>query len=94
VYRSRFKLLSYLLGPWAVDGSFVIYKGIEGGFEQLRMSGAGPADEAGVLQRHAQGCVEPWRRLGDPKLPLPAPTGVQLAPTSPKLVERLYEKWF
>jgi hypothetical protein len=28
VPTSRFVSLSYLLGPWAVDGSFVSYKGI------------------------------------------------------------------
>jgi hypothetical protein len=33
VCTSRFKPLSHLLGPSAVDGSFVGYKGIEGGFQ-------------------------------------------------------------
>jgi hypothetical protein len=51
------------------------------------MSGAGSAEEPGILQRHTQGCVEPSRGLEDPNLPVWAPTGVQLAPTSPKLVE-------
>jgi membrane protein len=51
------------------------------------MSGAGSAEEPGILQRHGQGCVERLRGLEDPNLPLSAPTGVQLAPTSPKLVE-------
>jgi len=36
------------------------------------MSGAGSAEEPGVLQRHVQGCVEPSGGLEDPKLPLPA----------------------
>jgi hypothetical protein len=48
---------------------------------------AGSAEEPGILKRHAQGCVEPSRGLEDSNLPLSAPTGVQLAPTSPKLVE-------
>jgi len=62
VYRSRFEPLSYLLGPWAVDGSLVSYKGIQGAFEQLWMSGAGSAEEPGILQRHGQGCVERFAR--------------------------------
>src|SRR5215216_1361903 len=40
-----------------------------------------------MLQRHAQGCVEPSRGLEDRKIPLSAPNGVQLAPTSPECVE-------
>ena len=51
------------------------------------MSGAGSAEEPGLLQRHAQGCVECSRGLEDANLPLSAPTGVQLAPTSPMFVE-------
>jgi hypothetical protein len=51
------------------------------------MSGAGSAEEPGILKHHAQGCVDPSRGLGDPILPLSAPTDGQLAPTSPKLVE-------
>jgi hypothetical protein len=51
------------------------------------MSGAGSAEESVILQRHAQGCVEPSRGLEDPIVPLSVPTGVQLSPTSPKLVE-------
>jgi hypothetical protein len=54
----------------AVDGSFVGYKGIEGGFEQLWRSGAGSAEEAGIVQWHAQGCVEPSRGLEGLDLPL------------------------
>jgi hypothetical protein len=57
VYRGRFEPFSYLLGPWAVDGSFVSYKDIEGGFEELWMSGAGSTEEPGIVQRHAQGGV-------------------------------------
>jgi hypothetical protein len=87
VCTSRFEPLCYLLGPWAVDGSFVSYKGIQGGFEDLWISGAGSAEEPGLLRRHDQGGVAPLRGLEDPKLPLSAPNGVQLAPTSPKLVE-------
>jgi hypothetical protein len=37
-----------------------------------------------------QGCVESSRGLEDPKLPLSIPTGVQLAPTSLKLVEGVF----
>ena len=59
VYRRRFEPLSPRLGPWAVDGSFVSYNGIQGGFEELWRSGAGSAEEPGILQRHNQGCVEP-----------------------------------
>ena len=51
------------------------------------MSGAGSAEEPGILQRHAQGCVERSGGLEDPNLPLWAPAGVQFAPTSPMLVE-------
>jgi hypothetical protein len=51
------------------------------------MSGAGSAEESVILQRHAQGYVEPSRGLEDPILPLSAPTGAQLTPTSPKLVK-------
>jgi hypothetical protein len=58
VRTSPFELFSLLLGPWAVEGSFVSYKGIRGGFEELWMSGAGSAEEPGLLQRHAQGRVE------------------------------------
>src|SRR5215204_3285707 len=39
---------------------------------------AGSAEEPGILQRHAQGCVERSRGLGYPNLPLSTPTGVQL----------------
>jgi hypothetical protein len=51
------------------------------------MPGTGSAEEPGILQRHGQGCVERLRGLVDPKLPLSAPTGVQLAPTSPECVD-------
>jgi hypothetical protein len=51
------------------------------------MSGAGLVEEVGILQRHDQGCVERSGGLEDPDLPLAAPSRVQLAPTSPKLVE-------
>ena len=90
VRTSRFEPLSYLLGPWAVDGSFISYKGIQCAFEELWKSRTGSADEPGILRRHAQGCVEPSRGLEDPNVPLSAPTGVQLVPTSPKLVEKLF----
>jgi hypothetical protein len=88
VCRSRFKLLSHLLSPRAVDGSFVSYTGIQGGFEELWMSGSGSAEEAGIVQRHGQACVEPSRGPEGPKLPLWALTGVQSSPpTSPNLAE-------
>ena len=48
---------------------------------------AGSAEEPGLLQRHNQGRVGPSRGLEDANLPISAPSGVQLAPTSPKLVE-------
>jgi hypothetical protein len=85
---SRFCLLAGLTLSLAVDGSFVSYKGIQGGFEEpWNIVAWGSAEESGILQRHGQGCVGSSRGLGDPKLPLWAPTGVQLAPTAPKLVE-------
>jgi hypothetical protein len=51
----------------------VSYKGIERGSEEPRKPGAGSAEEPGVLQRDAQGCVDPSRGFEDPKLPLSAP---------------------
>jgi len=89
-YRSRFEPLSYLLGPWAVKCSFVSFKGIEGGFEELWRAWLRMAEESVILRRHDQGCVEVKRGLEDPKLPLSAPTGVHLAPTSQELVEGLF----
>jgi len=77
VRTKRFEPLSYLLGARAVDGSFFSYKGIEGGFEELWVSGAGSAEESGILQRPGQGCVGPLRGLEDPNIPLSAPTDVQ-----------------
>ena len=59
VPASRFELLSRTLGPWAVDGSFVSYKGIEGGYEELWISGVGSAEEPGIVQRHDQGVSHP-----------------------------------
>jgi hypothetical protein len=90
VYKSRFEPLFHLLGPWVVDGSFVGSKGIQGALEELWNSGEGAAEEPAILQRHAQGCVEPSRGLEDPILPLSVPSGVQLAPTSPKLGEGVF----
>jgi hypothetical protein len=49
VCTSGFEPLSYLLGPWAVDGSFVSYKGIQGGFEELWISETGSAEEPAIL---------------------------------------------
>jgi hypothetical protein len=42
----------------AVDDSFISYKGIQGAFEELWMSGAGSAEEPGILKREDQGCVD------------------------------------
>jgi hypothetical protein len=39
------------------------------------------------VQWHRQGCVEASQGLEDPNVHLSIPSGVQLAPTSPKLVE-------
>ena len=79
---------------WVVEDPFIGYNDLQGGFEELRRSGAGSAEELGILQQHGQGCVGPLRGLEDPILPLSVPTGVHLTPTSPKLVEfcelRLY----
>jgi hypothetical protein len=58
----------------------------------MEPQGRGSAEEPGMLQRHAQGCVERLRGLEDPKLPLSDPTGVQLAPASPKLVEGVFSE--
>jgi hypothetical protein len=46
----------------------------------------------GILQRHDQGRVERSGGLGDPKLSLSVPTGVQIAPTSPKRVEGVFSE--
>ena len=51
------------------------------------MSGSGAAEESGIPKRHDQGCVQGSRAPPRSTLSLSAPTGVQLAPTSPKLVE-------
>ena len=59
VCTSRFESLSYLSGPWAVDGSFVSYKGIQGGFEELWTSGAGSAEEPGFFSGMVKGVSDP-----------------------------------
>jgi hypothetical protein len=62
----------------AVESLLLGYNDLQGGFEELWSIGDwGLAEESGILQRHAQGCVEPSRGLEDPKLPLSAPNGVQ-----------------
>jgi len=43
---------------WAVDGRFVSYNDLQGALEDLWMSGAGSAEEQGILLRHGQRCVE------------------------------------
>src|SRR5215203_3338199 len=60
--------------------------------EAQEYSDSGSAEESWVLKRHGQGCVERLRGLGDPKLPLSTPSGVQFAPTSPKLVEGAFSE--
>ena len=85
--RRRFEPLSQRLGTLVVESLPLDYKDVLGGFEELWTSGAGSAEEPGILQQHDQGCVGPPRGLEDPILPLSAPSGVKLAPTSPKLVK-------
>ena len=58
--------------------------------EAREYSYPGSAEEPGLLKRPGQGCVEPARGIEDPKLPLSAPNGVQLAATSAKLVEGVF----
>ena len=53
----------------------------------MELRGSGSAEKQGILQRHVQGRVERSGGLEGPILPLWAPTDVQLAPTSAKLVE-------
>jgi hypothetical protein len=42
----------------------------------MEPQGRGSAEELGIVQRHAQGCVERLRGLVDSKLPLSALTSV------------------
>jgi hypothetical protein len=58
------------------------------------MSGTGSAEEPEVLQRPGHACVDPSRGLADPKFRLSTPTGVQLAPTSRKLVKGQFSTKF
>jgi hypothetical protein len=52
------------------------------------MSRAGSAEESGIVQRHGQGCVSnPHEGSKILTFLFRTPTGVQLPPTSPKLVE-------
>ena len=51
------------------------------------MSGAGSAEELGILQWLSQGCIERSQGIEGLKLPLSAPGGAQLAPTSQKVAE-------
>jgi hypothetical protein len=78
VCTSRFEPLSYLLGPWAVEGSFVSDKGIEGGVEELWRSGAGPAEELETLRLSRQGCVEVPLASTEPCVPLSNPTSAHI----------------
>ena len=52
----------------------------------------GSAEEPAILQRRSQGCVEPARGLEESNLALSDPTGVQLAPTSPKFAAAGFSK--
>src|SRR5215208_727057 len=72
-------------GPSTVRSSAT--RAFKTSLEAREYSGSGRQRNQGILQRHAQGCVEPWRGFRDPIVPLSVPTGVQLSPTSPKLVE-------
>jgi hypothetical protein len=71
----------------AVDSLIRGYKGIQGGFEEQWISGAGSAKESGILQRRHQGC----RALARARRSLPSYFGpewcVELAPTSPEFGE-------
>jgi hypothetical protein len=69
--------LPYLLGAWAVDGSFVGYKGIEGGFEELWKAGAGIGRGIGGSSAACSGACRALWGLEDPELPLSSPTDVQ-----------------
>jgi hypothetical protein len=72
----------------AVESLFIGYNDLQGGFEELWSIGDwGSAEESGLLAWYWQECVETLRGPIDRYLPLSIPTGVQLAPTSPKLVE-------
>ena len=68
---SRFEPSSHLLGPPGRRRFVLSYKGIQGGFEQLWMSGAGSAEESWVLKRHDQECVD--ASLPPTKYPFPLP---------------------
>jgi hypothetical protein len=57
---------------WAVEGSFVSYKGIEGGFELLCISGVGSAEELGILACPCQRPVERAARGGHQKAITPS----------------------
>jgi len=75
-----------------VEGLHLGFNDLQGGLEGLWIPGAGSAEESGILQRHGQRRVERSRGLEDPKLPLSAPSGALLAPTSPKLVEGFFSE--
>jgi hypothetical protein len=47
-----------LLGqvPWVVESMPLVYKDIQGGFEELWESGAGSVEEPGLHEREDQGC--------------------------------------
>jgi hypothetical protein len=69
VRTSRFEALSCLLGPGALGGSFVGFKGIEGGFEQLWEYGTGSAAWSGVC-----GCLSaPYKVFPSSPKPLISP---------------------
>jgi hypothetical protein len=65
---------------------------MEGAFEEPWISGRDRQRNEGILQRRSQGCVEPARGLEESNLALSDPTGVQLAPTSPKFAAAGFSK--
>jgi hypothetical protein len=48
-----------VLGPLVLESLPLSYKGVQGGFEELWISGAGSAEESGNLGRHSQGVANP-----------------------------------
>src|SRR5215203_6717860 len=76
--RRRFEPLSPGLGPLVVEGSLVSYKGIQGAFQELWRSGAGPAEELETLRLSRQGCVEVPLASTEPCLPLSNPTSARI----------------
>src|SRR5687767_10922584 len=72
---------------WAVEGRPSATKAFKVALQSTRASWLGSGEELGNLCVGCQGCVERSGGLELPNLPLSILSGVQLAPTSPKLVE-------